>query len=110
MIHRASRRGSIVALLAFFVPAAVIALLVARVWAGVRLSPWAKTIRVAIVPVGTGLTLGSAFTLARSGLEDPRSIVIAVATVGILVRTKLPVPVVLAGAGLLGAVLLGGGL
>jgi chromate transporter len=99
--------GGVVALLAFFVPAAVIALVAARAWSEVRRSPWAATVRAAIVPVGTGLTLGSAYTLARSGLQDPPSIVIAGATFGILVRTKLPIPFVLAGAGLLGAVLTG---
>jgi len=97
--------GAIVALLAFFVPTAIIALIVARIWARIRTSPWPVAFRAAMLPVAVGLTLGSAYTLARAGLGDAQGLVVATLALLLMWRTRLPTPVVLAGTGAVGAIM-----
>jgi chromate transporter len=98
--------GGIVALLAFFVPPALLALLVARIWARVRTSPWPAAFKAAMGPIAIGLSFGSAYTLVTSGLGDLRAVVLSVAALLLLLRTKLPTLLIIAGGAAIGALAL----
>jgi chromate transporter len=85
-----------------FVPASLLAGAVAAGWQRWRTHPWALPVERALAPIGVGLMAAGVYTLARAGLHDMLSIVLAgSATVVLLAKWAPPVAVVLA-AGLIG--------
>ncbi len=98
--------GALAAAVGFILPTAVISFTAILLWSRVRLSPWPAALRVAIAPIAMGLTLASVFAMSRSVLADLTSIGIALVSLLLFWRTKLPTPAVILGAGALGAVFL----
>src|SRR5436309_2779088 len=49
--------GAVAAFLAFFLPTSIIAIVVCTVWGRVRSVPWLAAGRVALLPVGVGLSI-----------------------------------------------------
>jgi chromate transporter len=98
--------GAIAAALGFFLPTGAIALAAILGWTRLRRSPWPAAVRDALIPVAIGLTLASFYSMARAGLTDPGTDLVAAGSAVALWRTKLPTPLVLLGAGALGALVL----
>ena len=94
--------GGLVAASAMFLPASLLAGVVAAGWQRWRTHPWAVPLERALAPIGVGLMGAGVYTLARSALHDTLSVALAAsAAVVLLAKWAPPVAVVLA-AGVIG--------
>jgi chromate transporter len=98
--------GAFVALGAMCFPAAVVAWWVADLWDRFKDSRWRNAIQRAIAPVVIGMILSGGVVLATPGSPDWRLWLIAGAAAAGMIATKLNPLWLLAGGGILGAVLL----
>ena len=99
--------GSIVVIVAFFGPTALLTLTVGRLWNKLANWPWRTSIQQGLAPVSIGLLLAGCFTLAKGAVSGLETATIAVAVLLILLQYKInPALLVLAGA-LIGALSFG---
>lgn len=98
--------GAIAATAGYLLPTTAVALTAILLWSRIRTSRWPAAIRDAMVPVTVGLLLGSTYTMGRVVLADVSSATLALASAALLWRTTLPTPIVLLGAGAVGAILI----
>jgi chromate transporter len=98
--------GALVAIVAFFLPPALVALTVAHVWGQIRTSPWPTAFRTGMMPIAVGLTLASAYTMVLAGLGDLSSLLVMAGAFLLLTRTQLPTLLVLGMGGAIGFVAL----
>jgi len=94
--------GALLAGTAMFLPTSVLTAVIARHWASLRARPWATAVEQALLPIGIGLMAAGVYTLARSGIHDvPTGILAAVA--GLVLWTgRVPAMVVVLAAGAVG--------
>jgi chromate transporter len=91
--------GAVVATLAVICPPVLLTLAVTRLNANKPDAPLGRAIRAGLGPIAIGLTLSSGWILARSADHDWRGALLTLATVALMLRTKLnPVWLILAGA------------
>ncbi|MGB8887254.1 MAG: chromate transporter [Candidatus Korobacteraceae bacterium] len=91
--------GAIVVLVAFFGPTAVLAFYVGRLWVKLEKWPWRNSIQRGLSPVAIGLLLAGCLSLARGAVSGWITLVIMLAVLLILLRSKInPAFLVLAGA------------
>jgi chromate transporter len=94
--------GGVLAGAAMFLPASLLAGVVAAGWQRWRAHRWAVPVERALAPIGMGLMAAGVYTLARAALHDPLSIMLAAgATLVLLAKWAPPAAVVLA-AGAIG--------
>ena len=86
--------GAVVATLAFYGPTALLAFTVLSVWGRLRDSPWPQALRRAVTPVAIGLLAGSLYALGQATVRDWATLLLAAVAAAILVRTRVPAPVV----------------
>ena len=99
--------GAVVALLAVCFPAAVLSWWVAGLWERFKESPWRIAIQRAIAPLVVGLIFSGGYVLCTpETTPDWRLWAIAGATVAVSLVSRLNPLWLLAGGGVLGAVLL----
>jgi chromate transporter len=99
--------GALVSLLAFCGPAGVLTWFVADMWDRFKESPWRKIIQKAIGPLSVGMILAGGYVIATPGnVPDWRLWLIAGASAATLLAARLNPLWILAGGGVLGAVLL----
>jgi chromate transporter len=98
--------GAFVALLAFCFPAAIIAWFVAGLWDRFKDSPWRLAMQRAIAPIVVAMILSGGVVLATPGSPDWRLWLIAGASAAGVLASKLNPLWLLAGGGVLGALLL----
>jgi chromate transporter len=98
--------GAIVALLAMCFPAAVIAWWVAELWDRFKDSPWRIAMQKAIAPIVVALILSGGVVIATPASPDWRLWLIAGASAAAMLASSLNPLWMLAGGGLLGALLL----
>jgi chromate transporter len=98
--------GAFVALLAFCFPAAIIAWFVAELWDRFKDSPWRLAMQRAIAPIVVAMILSGGVVLATPGSPDWRLWLIAGASAAGVLASKLNPLWLLAGGGVLGALLL----
>jgi chromate transporter len=90
--------GALVALLAVFVPSAVMASLVTARWEALRGARWFPAIRRGLAAVALGLVLAGTYTIVRVAVVDAASALIAAVSFVALWRWRLhPALVILAG-------------
>jgi chromate transporter len=102
--------GALVAFLAFFLPACVIAIVTSRVWVHFEGSPWRLAIQRGMAPIVVGLMLAGTIAIARTAIVGRDSQIClafaAVVFVALYFGKKMnPALLILAG-GILGGVLL----
>jgi chromate transporter len=91
--------GAIVVLIAFFLPTAVLALSIGRLWTRLGKWPWRESIQRGLAPVSIGLLLAGCFTMAKGALTGWITVGIALAVFVILLRSRInPVVLVFGGA------------
>jgi chromate transporter len=96
----------VAAALGFILPTSAISLTAILIWGRVRQSPWPSAMRAGLAPVALGLGLASVYTMGLSVMTNVSSLVIDGVSTLIFWRTSLPTPLVILGAGALGALAL----
>ncbi|MBM6596408.1 chromate transporter [Microvirga pudoricolor] len=94
--------GALAAQLAMIVPAAIVMVLVSKVWVSTAGSRWHLALEQGLTPIAIGLIIASGWTIAEgSGLDIPGYALVAACTV-LFWKTRInPIPV-LALAGVIG--------
>jgi chromate transporter len=92
--------GALVAGVAMFLPASLLAALAARGWHALRERPWARALERSLAPVGLGLMAAGALTLARTALTDGWTAGLAAAAALLLLPGRVPPVLVVLAAGL----------
>jgi chromate transporter len=91
--------GAIVVFIAFFLPTALLAFLIGRLWTRLEKWPWRKSIQLGLAPVSIGLLLAGCLTMAKGAVTGWVTAGVALAALTILLRSRInPAFVVLAGA------------
>jgi chromate transporter len=99
--------GGLVAGLAMFLPASLLAGLVTRHWKDMRERGWARTAERALQPIGLGLMASGAWTLGRSAIHDWPTAGLALAALAVLALGRVPPIAVVLAAGAIGWTLSG---
>ena len=94
--------GAALAGTAMFLPASLLTALVARHWASIRERPWATVVERGLVPIGIGLMAAGVYTLARSGIHDLPTALMAAAAGLVLWTRRVPALAVVLAGGLVG--------
>jgi chromate transporter len=94
--------GGLLAASAMFLPASLLAGVVASGWQRWRTHPWAGPVERALAPLGVGLMAAGVYTLARAALHDTLSIAIAAGAVVVLLAKWAPPAAVVVAAGAIG--------
>ena len=81
--------GALVTVLAFFVPTALLAFVVARLEKRIQNWPWKISIQQGLAPVSIGLLLAGCFTMAKGAIAGLGTATIAVGVLLILMRYKI---------------------
>lgn len=109
--HRvAGLTGALVAFLAFFLPACLIAIVTSRVWNRFEGSPWRLAIQRGLAPVVIGLMLAGTLSIARTAIvgEDSQICLAfaAVVFIALYFGHKINPALLILAAGVAGALLL----
>jgi chromate transporter len=86
----AGTAGAIVALVAIFLPSALMTSVVTANWAAMRRSPWLASGQRGLAAVAFGLTAAGAFTIVRVAVTDLVASAVAVGAFVLLWRWRLP--------------------
>lgn len=98
--------GALLAVAAFFVPPALLTLVLTGLWARWQHMPWTRTVRTAVLPVALGLVGSLAFSLGRSVITWPLPL-LAIASCLLVWRFKrLPPGLVILGCAAIGGLAL----
>ena len=92
--------GACTALVAIFLPSALLSTLAAAHWERLRASPWLAALQRALAAVALGLLLAGAYTISRIAIVDIGSAVVALGAFAMLWRWRLQPAVVILGGGL----------
>jgi chromate transporter len=92
--------GAIAVLIAFFLPTALLALVIGRLWMRLGRWPWRTSIQRGVAPVAIGLLLAGTLTMAKGALTGWITTAVALGVFAALLRTRInPALLVLAGGG-----------
>ena len=92
--------GAFVAVVGMFLPTSLLTYVVGRSWGALRESPLRISLQAGLAPVGAGLMLAGAYTVARSSIDGPVTALIGIAATIVLFRTRLfPAAVIFLSAG-----------
>ena len=94
--------GSILVLIAFFGPTALLTFLVGRWWIKLETWPWRTSIQQGLAPVSIGLLLAGCFTMAKGAIFGVETAAIAVGVLLILLQTKINPALLVLGAAVVG--------
>jgi chromate transporter len=95
-------RGALAAQIAMIIPAAIVMMLVSKLWIATSGSPWHQALEGGLTPIAIGLIMASGWTIAEgSGLAGPGYLLVAACTLLFWKTRTNPIPV-LAVAGLIG--------
>jgi len=100
--------GACVAAVAMFLPAAAFVYVLAHAWDRFHDHPGRKIFARAMIPIVLGLSWVGTVVLGRGALDGSATIAIALIAAGVMLRTKLNTALVVALAGVAGAVLFRG--
>jgi chromate transporter len=98
--------GAIVALVAIFLPSALVTSLVTAHWQRLQHQPWLVAVQRGLAAVAFGLTVAGAYSITRVAVTDSVSAAVALGAFVLLWRWRLPPALVILLGGL-GALLLG---
>jgi chromate transporter len=98
--------GAVAVLIAFFLPTALLALLIGRLWIRLETWPWRTSIQRGLAPVSIGLLLGGCLTIARGAVTGVVTVGIAVAVFAVLLRSRINPALLVLGGALVGLVAL----
>jgi len=104
----AGMAGAVLAAIAVFGPPYVLVIAGAPFYRRVAANPSVKAFVQGVTAAAVGAITGAAFVLGRRAITDLPTMLIATATLAVIVMTKkIPEPLLIAGAGLIGVLLHG---
>ena len=95
--------GAGIALVAIFLPSALLSTLVAARWERLRHAAWMAALQRALAAVALGLSVAGAYAISRIAIVDSLTIAIAIGAFVALWRFRLPPALVIVGGGLAAA-------
>ena len=95
--------GACTALVAMFLPSALLSTLVAARWESIRHSPWLAALQRSLAAVALGLSVAGAYAISRIAIADLASAAIAAGAFVALWRFRLSPALVIVGGGLAAA-------
>jgi chromate transporter len=81
--------GALLVVIAFFLPTAVLALAVGRVWARLEGWPWRDAIQRGLAPVSIGLLLAGSISIARGAATGWLNLTVAFIVFALLMTTRI---------------------
>ncbi len=91
--------GALAVLIAFFLPTALLAFFMGRLWNRLEKWPWRTSIQRGLAPVSVGLLLAGSLTMAKGAVTGWVTAAVAVTVFAILLRSRInPALLVLVGA------------
>ena len=91
--------GALVVLTAFFLPTALLAFFIGRLWTRLDKWPWRTSIQRGLAPVSIGLLLAGSLTMAKGAVTGWLTTKIALTVFAVLLRSRInPALLVLVGA------------
>jgi chromate transporter len=97
--------GAGVVLLSFFLPSSVLCFYVGRIWNRFGESPWRRSIQNALEPISIGLMSSGVFAVAKASVVSGITLMLALVTLYLILRTKINPVLVILGSGGFGALL-----
>lgn len=98
--------GAIVVLIAFFLPTALLAFFVGRVWTRLAKWPWRNSIQRGLAPVSIGLLLAGCLTMAKGAVTGWITATVAIVVFAILLRSKVNPALLILGGAVVGVIAL----
>jgi len=98
--------GAGVVLLSFFLPSSVLCFYVGRIWNRFGESPWRRSIQNALEPISIGLMSSGVFAVAKASVVSGITLMLALVTLYLILRTKINPVLVILGSGGFGALLM----
>lgn len=98
--------GALIAFVAFFLPASLIAFFVARFLRNHRDSPWVRSMQKAFAPLAIGLMAAGVYAMGKSATTTWMTIGIAVVVFAVLTRSKINPAWLVLGCAIFGALFL----
>jgi len=99
--------GAIVVVAAFFGPTCILAWMIGRLWNRMANWPWRTSIERGLAPVANGLLLAGCLTIAKGADRSFTAIVITLAVLLILLRSRINPAFLILGAGVIGGLAFG---
>jgi chromate transporter len=98
--------GAGVVLMSFFLPSSVLCFYVGRIWNRFGESPWRRSIQNALEPISIGLMSSGVFAVAKASVVSGITLMLALVTLYLILRTKINPVLIILGSGGLGALLM----
>ena len=98
--------GAGVVLLSFFLPSSVLCFYIGRIWNRFGESPWRRSIQNALEPISIGLMSSGVYAVAKASVVSGVTLMLALVTLYLILRTKINPVLVILGSGGLGALLM----
>jgi chromate transporter len=96
--------GALVATGAFVLPSGVLTYVVSGLWERFRDARWRRVVQAGLTPVTVGLVMAAAVLLCRAAVSDIPTLLLVLATMAVLLATRLHPLWLLGGGAVLGAV------
>lgn len=98
--------GAGVVLLSFFLPSSLMCFYMGRLWNRFGENPWRRSIQNALEPISIGLMCSGVYAVAKASIVSSITLVLALLTLYLILRTKINPVLVILGSGGLGALLM----
>jgi len=98
--------GAGIVLLSFFLPSSVLCFYVGRIWNRFGESPWRRSIQNSLEPISIGLMSSGVYAVAKASVVSGITLMLALVTLYLILRTKINPVLVILGSGGLGALLM----
>lgn len=98
--------GAGVVLLSFFLPSSLMCFYMGRLWNRFGENPWRRSIQNALEPISIGLMCSGVYAVAKTSIVSSITLVLALVTLYLILRTKINPVLVILGSGGLGALLM----
>jgi chromate transporter len=98
--------GAGVVLLSFFLPSSLMCFYMGRLWNRFGESPWRRSIQNALEPISIGLMSSGVYAVAKASVVSSITLVLALVTLYLILRTKINPVLVILGSGGFGALLM----
>lgn len=98
--------GAAIVLFSFFLPSSILCLYIGRLWNRFGENPWRRTIQNALEPISIGLMASGVYAVGKASIVSPITALLAVATLYLLLKTKINPVLIILGSGAAGAILI----